>query len=523
MLRLSTTFILVLAVMAGTAIAQSEPVRVDGGLILGSEQDGVTSYKGVPFAAPPVGERRWKPPAPVQSWGGVRQCDAFGPVCPQAPYPAASIYAREPQPQSEDCLYLNVWSAAASADERRPVMVWIHGGGLTRGSGSHVVYDGTSLANKGVVLVTVNYRLGPLGYLAHPELSAESDHGSSGNYGVLDQIAALTWVQKNIASFGGDPSRVTIFGESAGSWSVNVLVATPLAKGLFHRAIGESGGSFGPMSHLKSDPGDGKSAEEIGQAFAKSAGADSISALRAVSAEKIVDLFTNDDEGKKFRTRPNVDGWVLPEEIRAIFAAGKQNDVPTIVGSNADEMTSLTNPMTVPRKLDDYEKRMREQFGDRFDDLARHYPADTDETVGKAYLGVLRDRAFTLPMRTWARATATGDSKAYLYQFTRVPPVPNSEYLGAFHAAEISYAFNNLERLGRDATEVDLKLAQTMSSYWVNFAASGDPNGEGLPEWVAYDEGAEPYLVLGDEVVLGHHLLKEQLDFLESLGTQVGR
>ena len=211
MLRCMTTFFAALAVLASVAVAQSESVRVDGGLISGAEQDGARSYKGIPFAAPPVGERRWKAPAPVGSWDGVRACESFGPICPQAPYPPASIYAREPEPQSEDCLYLNVWTAAASADERRPVMVWIHGGGLTRGSGSHVVYDGTSLAKKGVVLVTVNYRLGPLGYLAHPELSAESDHGSSGNYGVLDQIAALRWVQKNIENFGGDPNRVTIF------------------------------------------------------------------------------------------------------------------------------------------------------------------------------------------------------------------------------------------------------------------------------------------------------------------------
>src|SRR5215510_5235571 len=226
--------------------AFNETIRVEGGLISGVIEEGIRSYKGIPFAAPPVGDLRWKPPQPVLKWEGVRNCDAFGPECPQAPYPAGSIYALPPQKQSEDCLFLNVWTAAKEG-EKLPVMVWIHGGSLTRGSGSNRVYDGTSFAKKGVVLVTINYRLGPLGYLAHPELTAESPQRSSGNYGVLDQIAALKWVQKNIAAFGGDPARVTIFGESAGSWSVNVLVASPLARGLFHRAIGESGGSFGPM------------------------------------------------------------------------------------------------------------------------------------------------------------------------------------------------------------------------------------------------------------------------------------
>ncbi|HEU4388948.1 MAG TPA: carboxylesterase family protein, partial [Blastocatellia bacterium] len=309
------TIAVAVAVVSGIALnntlgapGSNNVVRVDGGTISGTASDGVRSYKGIPFAAPPVGDLRWKPPQPVVGWEGVRECTVFGPECPQAPYPAGSMYYTPPQKQSEDCLYLNVWTAA-NAGEKRPVMVWIHGGALTRGSGAHRTYDGTSFAKKGVVLVTVNYRLGPLGYLAHPDLSAESPNHSSGNYGVLDQIAALKWVKKNIAAFGGDPNRVTIFGESAGSWSVNVLVATPLSKGLFHRAIGESGGQFGPGMRLKEDRNNLPSAEKVGTAFAKAAGADSIKALRALPADKIVDVFNNDTEGKKFRTQPNVDGW----------------------------------------------------------------------------------------------------------------------------------------------------------------------------------------------------------------------
>src|SRR5215470_6504541 len=253
---------------SGLALTANDTVRVEGGLISGSVVDGVRSYKGIPFAAPPVGELRWKAPQPVAAWEGVRECNDFGPDCPQAPYPQSSIYYSAPRKQSEDCLYLNVWTAA-KAGEKRPVMVWIHGGALTRGSGATRAYDGTALAKKGVVLVTINYRLGPFGYLAHPELTAESSNHSSGNYGALDQIAALKWVQKNIAAFGGDPGRVTIFGESAGSWSVNVLVASPLARGLFHRAIGESGAQFARNARLGE-------AEKGGVALAAAVGADSI-------------------------------------------------------------------------------------------------------------------------------------------------------------------------------------------------------------------------------------------------------
>ena len=474
--------------VTGSAAA-ADGVRVEGGQISGTLVDGVRSFKGIPFAAPPVGSLRWKPPQPVMPWDGVRQCDVFGPECPQALYPQGSMYYTPPAKQSEDCLYLNVWTAAKPGD-KRPVMVWIHGGALTRGSGAHAVYDGAALANKGIVLVTINYRLGPLGYLAHPELTAESPNHSSGNYGVLDQIAALKWVQKNIAVFGGNPGRVTIFGESAGSWSVNTLVATPLARGLFQAAIGESGASFQPGTHLTEDRNGLQSAEKIGAAFAKAAGAGSITALRAVPADKIVDLFNHDTEGKKFRTQPNIDGWVFPDEIRNIFAQGKQNDVPVIVGSNANEMTTLTNPALVPKTLEDYRKRAEQQYGQAIKEFDAVYPVKGEADIAAAYLGSLRDAAFTLGMRTWARMTGTGRSKAYLYLFNHPPPGPNSKSLGA-------------------------KMAELMSNYWVNFAGTGDPNGKGLPTWSPYNAEAEPYMDFGDQVQLRNHLLKEQLDFQE--------
>ena len=262
---------------ANHAWAADEPLTIDTGKIAGARAgaDGkVRVYKGIPFAAPPVGKLRWQPPQPAAGWPGVRDCLEFGNTCPQQPYPAGSVYAQPPQPQSEDCLYLNVWTAADDAAAKLPVMVWIHGGALTRGSGSLGIYDGEALARRGVVLVTINYRLGPFGYLAHPALSRESSHGSSGNYGVLDQIAALEWVSRNIAAFGGDPARVTIFGESAGSWSVCALVASPLSKGLFHRAIGESGGCFAPMQFLKEARNGHPPAEKSGESLAASLGCD---------------------------------------------------------------------------------------------------------------------------------------------------------------------------------------------------------------------------------------------------------
>lgn len=505
----------------GLAFALSEPalrtsdtVRVEGGLISGSVIDGVRSYKGIPFAASPVGELRWKAPQPVAAWEGVRELDDFGPDCSQAPYPQSSIYYSAPRKQSEDCLCLNVWTAAGTG-EKRPVMVWIHGGALTRGSGATRAYDGTALAKKGVVLVTINYRLGPLGYLAHPELTAESPHHSSGNYGALDQIAALKWVQKNIAAFGGDPGRVTIFGESAGSWSVNFLVASPLARGLFHRAIGQSGGSFGPMAYLKDDRTDRASAEKIGEAFAKAAGAGSIKALRALPAEKIIEVFNNDPEGKKFRTQPNVDGWALPDEVRNIFAQGKQNDAPVIVGSNANEMTTLTVPAMIPKTMEDYRKRVETQYGAMSKEFDAAYPVKNEADVAATFLGSMRDSAFTLPMRTWARMTATGRSKAYLYFFSHVPPNPNSKYLGSYHAGEIVYVFDNLNRQNPLLQEADFKLAEMMSNYWVNFATTGDPNGKGLPGWAPYDREKEAYLDFGDAVQLRNRLFEAQLDFIE--------
>src|SRR5262249_35343723 len=299
------------------------------------------------FAAPPVGALRWKAPQPVVAWSGVRAADMFGAQCMQQPYPAGSPYASAPQPTSEDCLYLNVWTAARGKD-KRPVMVWIHGGAWTRGSGSTPTYDGAALAKKGVVVVTTNYRLGPFGFLAHPELTRQSPNHASGNYGILDHIAALTWVQKNIAAFGGDPSRVPIFAESAGSWSVNVGQAPPLGKGLFHRAMGESGGQSAGTASLAD-------AERRGAAFGTAVGARTLADLRALPAEKLLGV-------EEFRTRVNIDGYVLPEDVRSTFARGHHNSVPVLVGSNANEMTTLSDVATFPTSLEEFRRQIAVRF-----------------------------------------------------------------------------------------------------------------------------------------------------------------
>ncbi|MBI3838034.1 MAG: carboxylesterase family protein [Planctomycetia bacterium] len=499
--------------------AADEPLRIDSGPISGTRvgsESKVRVYKGIPFAAP-VGKLRWQAPQAVAPWQSVRACNQFSPVCPQSPYPAGSIYTQAPQPQTEDCLYLNVWTSADNAGEKLPVMVWIHGGALTRGSGSIPFYDGEALARKGVVLVTINYRLGPFGYFAHPALSRESKHGSSGNYGVLDQIAALQWVQRNIAAFGGDPGRVTIFGESAGSWSVCSLVATPLSKGLFHRAIGQSGGCFSAMHYLKEDRNGFSSAEKIGEGLATMLGCDKatdpLEALRGKTVEEVLAAAAKDPA--QARTRANVDGWVFPEEIFEIYAAGKQAPVPVIVGSNADEGTSLVGA-AVPVNMDGFLTAIRRKYGDLTDRFLKAYPVTSESDLRGAFLHSFRDEWFTWEMRTWARMTHKAQVKAYVYYFSHVPPRPDREKYGAYHAAEIVYAFNNLSKTPWSIQPTDQDLSEVMSDCWVRFATTGDPNGGKLPAWPAYNQEQEPYLEFGDSIVQHNGLLRAQCDFFDA-------
>jgi len=489
-------------------------LQVRGGMISGTTEHGVQTFKGIPFAAPPVGDLRWRPPQPVLPWEGVKACKEFGAGSPQSMAPASSFYAfTNVDKVDEDCLFLNVWTVAESTDERRPVMVWFHGGGLTRASGADARFNGANLAKKGVVLVTVNYRLGPLGYLAHPELTGEEPKGVSGNYGVLDQIAALRWVRENISQFGGDAGNVTVFGQSAGSWSVQAMVATPLAKGLFHRAIGHSGGLFGALRHLDKSEGDNRSGHQIGEDFLEACGVKTIAEARTLSAETIVEVSAG--KGGAFYTRPVVDGWVIPESIDDIFRSGRQNDVPVIVGSTAKEMSTLTDPSSLPKTTASLKDRISSQYPNaNFGDFTDVYGGAKDDTAMEAYLAMIRDSAFSSQMRRWARATESVSSNAYLYFFTLAPPIPNSDYRGAYHSSDVPYAFQNISPTFGDA---DRALSDAMSDYWVNFARTGDPNGGGLPEWEPYNLDTEPYMELGDPLRAGNHLLKQELDYLDKV------
>ncbi len=479
------------------AAASNDVVKTESGSISGvaGTNPAVHIYKGIPYAAPPVGDLRWKAPKAPAKWDGVKKADKFGTACLQLPYPDNSPYHEAPEVFGEDCLYLNVWTAAKSMKEHRPVMVWIHGGALTRGSGATPVYNGEHLAEKGVVLVTINYRLGIFGYFAHPDLTKESDRNASGNYGFLDQVAALEWVQHNIAAFGGNPKDVTVFGESAGSWSVNVLTASPLCKGLFARAIGESGAEFGALQTLAA-------AEQAGERVAKSAGADSIAALRAKSADDVMKL--------RAGAGPVVDGYFLPKDVRAIYAEGKQNDVPLLIGSNNDEGTAFAAPNV---RAEGFKNTAKSRFGDLADAYLKIYPAATDAEAAKSSAEAMRDQTFGWQMRTWARLqNQTGKSKVYLYYFSKVPPGEFGAKLGAYHASEIAYVFDNVN----GATAVDKKLEDEMSSYWVNFATTGDPNGKALPKWPAFSAKAEQAMRLGETVEPIPAPHKEALDFLDA-------
>ena len=505
--------VLSLAVGAGTFANQSSTaaagVKVEGGMVSGVTVDGVQSYRGIPFAAPPVGTLRWKPPQPAAAWAGTRRADQVGAACPQNPHAPGSIFPDPTEPQSEDCLYLNVWTAAR-AGVRRPVVVWYHGGGWNYGSGTSYTPNGAPIAKKGVVLVTVNYRMGPLGFMAHPALTAESPHHSSGNYGFLDQIAALQWVKKNIAAFGGDPNRVTIQGESAGSWTVSVLVASPLSRGLFHRAIGESGGRFNPQPYLQADRDGLPAAEKGGLEFAKAAGVDSLEGLRALPVDKILKI--------PFRAAENVDGWVLPDQMRTLYAERKQAMVSVLLGSNKNERAP--NPDAGPKTMSDYRAYLAKEYGTLSPEFEAAFPVATDADVVDAVAAIGGQSTFTVHMRTWARMMAAAGQKAYLYEFSHVPPHPESKRLRAFHTSEIPYVFNDLRQHNWTFTDVDSRLADMMSSYWANFVIRGDPNGEGLPRWAPYDAAKEAYMDLGDTPTLRHHLLTSQLDAIERFQQQ---
>lgn len=502
------TALSLLACLVTTSFSHAlDVVATRAGKVSGSPAtDGaVVSFKGIPFAAPPVGELRWKAPQPVAPWDGVRACTALGPSPMQRKPAPFSMWSREflipEEPISEDCLYLNVWTPAKSAGEKLPVLVWIYGGGFNSGGSGCPIYDGEAMARKGIVFVSPNYRVGIFGFYAHPELTREASYRASGNYGLLDQLAALQWVRDNIAAFGGDPDRVTVAGQSAGSMSVNCLVASPLAKGLIHRAIGESGAAFSRTATTLAQ------AEQAGIEAAQSVGASTLAEMRAKPAEELMKA--------RSRNGPIIDGHVLPQSVAEIFAAGKQNPVDLLTGWNQDEGLS-SGPV---RNAADWRKEIRERYGDNADQLLKFYPATDDATAAQSQADLSRDQIFGGANYTWANATAAaGRGKVFVYRFTRkVPGTGEYAKYGAFHTGEVPYAYDNLKFVDRPWEPVDHRLASAMSAYWVNFVRTGDPNGPALPNWPHYEAGGKQTLLLGNTVEARPMPDAAALDFLNSV------
>jgi len=475
------------------AVAAPKPVRVDSGWLEGVGEGGLTVYKGVPFAAAPTGDLRWREPQPLAAWSGKRTADSYAPACMQS---GVSMPGETPSAISEDCLYLNLW-VPKHRNARLPVLVWIHGGGYSNGSASMPLYHGDRLARRGVIVATVAYRLGVLGFLAHPELTRESEHATSGNYGLLDQVAALRWIQRNIAAFGGDPARVTIAGQSAGAMSVSVLMASPQTLGLFQGAIAQSGGVFEPLqmapSYLLAN------AEHDGEKYAASIGAKSLSALRALPASKLL------EGGAGAIGHPVVDPYLLPRAPYDVFASGQQAKVPVLLGSNADEARALTDVSRV--KAATFAADLERSFGPLPAAIVAAYPHGTDAQARRARLDLERDLRFGWDMWAWARLSAKSSrASVFFYNFAQRPPFPPGspyEDWGASHYAELWYVFDHLEQMPWTWTPGDRRLADTMASYWTNFVKSGNPNGRGLPTWPAYHGSDVGVMFLRDPPGIG--------------------
>jgi len=474
--------------MSFTAAAQ---VRTESGTVEGTTSaDGkVQIFKGIPYAAPPIGPLRWKEPQPVAPWDGVRKATAFGARCMQGNVFGDMVF-RDSGP-SEDCLYLNVWTPQASADAKLPVMVWIYGGGFQAGATSEGRQDGEALAHKGVVVVSMNYRLGIFGFFSHPELTQESPHHASGNYGLLDQAAALAWVHKNIAAFGGDPGNVTIFGESAGSFSVCAQMASPLSKDLIAKAIGESGAFF---SHTLTAKPLAES-EKAGAEFAQENNA-TLGQLRALPAQQLLDAAMKNHNA--FRFGPNTDGYFFPESPAEIYANGRQAHIPLLAGWNHDEGNYHMIFAADPATKENYAKKISETYKDKSAAILKAFPGDTDEQA-KFFAGRLATANF-IGYSTWKwleMQTKLGDVPVYRYEFDQAPPIPPSGPAAddpprAYHSAEIEYVFEALDSKHVDGKAIawrpeDRKLSEQMSSYWTNFAKTGNPNGHGLPKWPQYN------------------------------------
>jgi carboxylesterase type B len=480
-------------------------VRTEAGLVAGTTLDsGIRVFKGIPFAAPPVGEMRWRPPGLPVPWNGVRPATEWAADCPQpAPPPGGPSSSRSGR-QNEDCLHLNIWAPATAAPGGCPVMVWLFGGSFLVGSPSDILFDGENFARRGVILITVNYRVGVFGFLAHPGLTAESAHGSSSNYGLLDQIASLRWIRDNIGNFGGDSNRVTVFGVSAGSASISLLLTSPLAKGLFQQAILQSAGAFRPLASLAQ-----------AEAYGLRLGHD-IAELRRMSAAELLDktpLFTPKVRGLTTPRvlRPIRDGWVIPADERDAFAAGRYQATTTIVGTNFDEGTSFVGAWPV-RDLAAYRAFVRENFGKAAETALALYPASADDAVLPMVAQLFADTQFNYGAWAVARAMANSGKGTWRYLFTKrraeVTAGPN-------HGDEVPYVFGSLAS-SQDGTydAADEALSATMMEIWVRFASSSDPSGGGIV-WPPYDRALENYLEFGETIRQGTGWRRDKMEFMD--------
>lgn len=483
--RWSVVALFLMMSMAIVAASSAPQVKARFGIVEGKEEDGVQKFLGIPYAAPPVGDLRWKPPMPAAKWAGVRQATDFGPHCLQGRV-FGDMNFRD-SGGSEDCLTLNVWVPTKRSSAKLPVMVWIYGGGFVAGTTSEARQDGTHLGQHGVVVVSMNYRLGVFGFLVHPELAKESGRNSAGNYGLLDQLAALHWVHDNIAAFGGDPENVTILGESAGSFSVSAQMASPLSKGLFQKAIGESGAAFS-RSGLSFDALSSREEKDV-KLVKDKLGVSTLAELRALPAEKLLEVF-----GKPgplgFAFGPDIDGYFLPESVPGIFAAGKQNDVSLLAGWNHDEGSFQIAFSPQKPTAESMKANAEKDFGDKAAEFLKLYPTDTEEQTLRSAQDYAGDRFIAVSTWDWLEAQEkTGKKPVYRYRFDLGPPPAsaNAPKLGAYHSAEIEYVFGQLDsKAGVPWRAEDRQLSEEMQNYWTNFAKGGDPNGQGLPNWPKY-------------------------------------
>lgn len=497
-------------------LAAADPVKITGGLIDGTTlaESGVHLFKGIPFAAPPAGNRRWQPPAPVEPWEGVLAADTWGTHCMQGEMFGGPLTTRD-ESMGEDCLYLNVWTPTTDPDAALPVFVVFHGGGFAAGSGSEARTDGAWFAERGMVVVEPNYRLGLFGFMAHPELSAESAGRGSGNYGMLDQVAALEWVRNNVAAFGGDPDNVTINGESAGSMSVSAHMVSPLSKHLVHKAIGQSGAFFPRPSdnNLEARPLNDK--EQDGVRFAESVRAGSIAELRAMPADDLLAAVMAQNGGWGYG--PGIDGYFLSRPVADSYADGEQAHIPLVAGWTSSElgMSIAFNPEKPT--LDLFRDELRKIFGKRADDALLVYPASDQAELNQSAADLASDLFISFATWKWIEThSATSGAPVYRYRFDRtIPGDPASEF-GAVHAVDIEYSFNTLDSKRGGWKPADYAVAKAMASAFANFVLTGNPNGEGVPDWPEFGESSQ-VMYFDDESKSGPEEARARYELLDAV------